>query len=804
MSAGDAETGREQVWLQPFPDGMPVRITNDLSVYERLAMTRDGSLIAALKVDTQTTLTASSVNDISMGRTLAPSSGGRIGDVSGSPAGVIAYALATGNRNDIAVLDTPGGTPRVVTSQKDNFDPSVTSDGRTIIYAAEGMGEPSHVFSIDVDGSNFRQLTQGKGEYDPHASGDGKALIYSSVDGGELWLQLIGTSEPRRLTERLSGSGRLSPDGRHVVFLEWLSAERAAATLKVVPVSGGPSVLDIPWRRGINLRWQSNSVITFQRLDRGASNLYGLPITGGEPTQITRFPSGRFASIRLDRRWHARPRSYRIIVRHRPDQRLAPQVIHRREDTAAAKCLRLLAGRTRLSLAAHGASTSAPRHLGTPAPGTRHLAPRHPVPRGRMRAGEPLMTRRLTLTVATFLALTVAIHAQFRRGMLSDSTEITLYPLAPPAVLLPEGTVRLKVRNGSGAAARVLERVQERLARQLADNDERLEIVPGEAALQLVATITEWKESRRNSTKYVSETRQVGTREVVDKNGKKKTEPVYESGRNRPSVVISALAGLRIEVRTAGEKVLADESVTHAINDEYLVDAGPPSRDEIQDLLIDGVVQRGAARVTPGRQPVRVALARADAVERLNPLAQDRKWTEWLKALEALGPHRDQKREAYRAHNMAVAHEALAYEAGSTPAALEHLRHARALIADSLGMNSSEKYFNEAGERIVRNAEAYEKLAGMYQTAAATRPLPASGQPTRPSPTSPAKPSATAVMTNADVIDLRKAGLDDDNLVAAIKDAPAAQFDLSPAALKTLLDAKISNKVIAAMRTRAR
>jgi hypothetical protein len=57
-------------------------------------------------------------------------------------------------------------------------------------------------------------------------------------------------------------------------------------------------------------------------------------------------------------------------------------------------------------------------------------------------------------------------------------------------------------------------------------------------------------------------------------------------------------------------------------------------------------------------------------------------------------------------------------------------------------------------------------------------------------------------MTNADVIDLRKAGLDDDNLIAAIKDAGAVAFDLTPAGLKGLLGAKVSNKVIAAMRDR--
>ena len=55
-------------------------------------------------------------------------------------------------------------------------------------------------------------------------------------------------------------------------------------------------------------------------------------------------------------------------------------------------------------------------------------------------------------------------------------------------------------------------------------------------------------------------------------------------------------------------------------------------------------------------------------------------------------------------------------------------------------------------------------------------------------------------MTNSDVIDLRKAGLDDDNLIAAIKDASATKFDLTPAGLKVLLSAKVTNRVITAMR----
>jgi hypothetical protein len=59
-------------------------------------------------------------------------------------------------------------------------------------------------------------------------------------------------------------------------------------------------------------------------------------------------------------------------------------------------------------------------------------------------------------------------------------------------------------------------------------------------------------------------------------------------------------------------------------------------------------------------------------------------------------------------------------------------------------------------------------------------------------------------MTNTEIIELRTAGLDDDNLIATIKSAKAVNFDLSPAGLRALLDAKVSNRIIAAMRARAK
>jgi hypothetical protein len=423
---------------------------------------------------------------------------------------------------------------------------------------------------------------------------------------------------------------------------------------------------------------------------------------------------------------------------------------------------------------------------------------------------------RLTAALATLacavLAATPDAHAQFRRGILSESTEITLYPLDVPTLLLPAGDIHVEVRNASSASARIAARLHELMGRQIADNDSRLTVVEKDTDLFVTATLVDWKESRRNSTKYVSETRQIGTREVKDKNGKTKTEPIYEYGRNRPSVVIDATASLRVEVRRRrGAEALTDETVRHTIQEEDLVEEGPPSRETIEDTLLDRVVQKGAARVSPGRLPARAKLARSDDVERFNELAQGRRWNDWLTALEGVTARSDRKRDAYRLHNLAVAHEALAYEATDTEDWTARLNLATKLINQASAQNPGEKYFAETADRIGASSSRYYQLKELYRglgvsaTSAPSRgPAPAAPPHAPAAAPAAGNPGPPAAMTNEEVIDLRTSGLDDDNLIAAIAEAKSVRFDLSASGLKALLAAKISNRVIAAMRARAK
>jgi hypothetical protein len=393
--------------------------------------------------------------------------------------------------------------------------------------------------------------------------------------------------------------------------------------------------------------------------------------------------------------------------------------------------------------------------------------------------------------------------AQFRRGILAESTEVMLFPAMPPALLLPAGKFQVDVKNQSTGPARLLSRLDDAITTQMAENDSRLQVAEAKPEIQVVATLTEWTLARRRGTRYVSETRQIGTKQVTDSKGNKKTEPVYEYGRNKPTVIDEGAAAVRVEVRR-GTQVLADETARFTYRDDRLVEEGPRSTTEVEDTMLDRTAQRAAGLVTPAREPVRVMLARSDEVDKLNDLALARKWNDWRAALQETRPHRDPKRDAYRLHNLGVAHEALAYEATTDDETQQLMTAAASFVQQAIAARKDEKYFTEAFTRISSNGLGYTRLRTMRASLGLRQAAPTPAPATTPTPST--RPSAAspggAPMTNTDVIDLRKAGLDEDNLIAAIRDAAAVGFDLSPAGLKALLAAKVPNRVITAMRER--
>jgi hypothetical protein len=187
---------------------------------------------------------------------------------------------------------------------------------------------------------------------------------------------------------------------------------------------------------------------------------------------------------------------------------------------------------------------------------------------------------------------------------------------------------------------------------------------------------------------------------------------VYDYGRNKPNVVDNGAATVRIEVRR-GTEVLADETARITYQSDRLVEDGTPSVTDIENALIDRAAQKSAGLVTPAREPVKVLLARSDEVDRLNDLAVNRWWSEWRAALQATGPHRDPKRDAYRLHNLAVALEAMAYEAATVDDTHRLLQEAAGLVQQATAARKDEKLFAESFTRISNNSLGYTRLKAM-------------------------------------------------------------------------------------------
>ena len=427
---------------------------------------------------------------------------------------------------------------------------------------------------------------------------------------------------------------------------------------------------------------------------------------------------------------------------------------------------------------------------------------------------------RTPLLTLVLLAMSVApATMQFRRGILSEAVEVTLFPIQAPDALLPAGTFRVELKNTSSAPSRIVDQMQSGITRQIAENDSRVRTSP-QADFVVLATVTEWSQRRRTGTKYVSDRRQIGTRRVKDSKGNWKDEPIYEYGRNEPTVIHEGSAAIRLEVRqVATEARLEDLSARVTYFDETLANQGPPSSEAVEDALLDRAVRQTAGKISPNRQATRVLMGRSDDIDRLNGLARDRKWTDLKTALEQLPAHRDAKKDAYRIHNLGVAHEALAYESQDHAVQRAELKEAETLMMRALAAKKDEKYFGEAAQRVRFSLQALEWISERELALAAKFPLkpatrttrapaatPGNPPPAKPAPGkgSTAKPKADELMTNADVIDLAKAGLDEKLLIATIKEAPAVSFDLGPAGLKALLSAKVTNPVITVMRERSK
>jgi hypothetical protein len=295
----------------------------------------------------------------------------------------------------------------------------------------------------------------------------------------------------------------------------------------------------------------------------------------------------------------------------------------------------------------------------------------------------------------------------------------------------------------------------------------------------------------------------------------------------------------------------ANESVGSKVVDPFKRLAGKKTEDtataptalELRNILVARVIKQIAARVVNTQETVEVPLARGK-LDAAGKLAESGLWPRYLESLETMSPFPKPQDDAYRLYDIGVGYEAEAYQSEDHAAAKKLFDKAAINYGKALDQNPSEKLFMEPQNRIELAVEHYRKLEA-NAVAASAPPAPAepvaapAADSTAPSPSStpahkgatPSKSStaksgstasttksasssasaggaSTATkkppMTNDSVIKMVKAGVDEDNVIATIHDAPSVKFDLSDDGVIQLAQNGVKGKVVTAMRERSK
>ncbi|MGA1982553.1 MAG: hypothetical protein ABSG84_08765 [Acidobacteriaceae bacterium] len=216
----------------------------------------------------------------------------------------------------------------------------------------------------------------------------------------------------------------------------------------------------------------------------------------------------------------------------------------------------------------------------------------------------------------------------------------------------------------------------------------------------------------------------------------------------------------------------------------------PPTPIEQRDILVKSVSFQIVSHLVNTSEQVPVDLAVGGGLDDADKLMDQKLWTRALENLETMNPFGQPAQDAYRLYNLGVVNEALGYQAEDVIQARKYLQEASIDYGKAIDAKPDEKNFLQPQTRI-DTALAYYKTLGDQAAASAQV-------------ASAAKAPAQDVLTNADVIAMVAAKLDQGNILDTIKTASAVNFDLSAHGQIDLAKGNVNSVIITAMKQKAR
>jgi hypothetical protein len=214
----------------------------------------------------------------------------------------------------------------------------------------------------------------------------------------------------------------------------------------------------------------------------------------------------------------------------------------------------------------------------------------------------------------------------------------------------------------------------------------------------------------------------------------------------------------------------------------------PPTPVELRDMLVKNTSYQIASHLVNTSEQVPVNLAVGGGLDDADKLMEQTLWTRALEGLETMTPFPQPGADAYRLYDLGVVNEALGYQAEDVTQARKYLQEASIDYGKAIDAKPEEKNFLQPQTRI-DTALAHYKTLGDEAVASQQKA---------------SAPPAADVLTNADVIAMVAARLDQGNIIDTIKTSSAVNFDLSAKGQIDLAKGNVNGQIIAAMKQKAR
>jgi hypothetical protein len=440
--------------------------------------------------------------------------------------------------------------------------------------------------------------------------------------------------------------------------------------------------------------------------------------------------------------------------------------------------------------------------------------------------------------------------------------KIVLHRKLPPVIQFTGTTFSIKVTSRDPKYADLTGKLKDLLETELLKDNGKLRADANSTELAIVCTVTNFSvppatqftrtevvmEKGKQLEQPVQYNKITGTLEVSYQAKDPKTGRALDADNVKASYSEDFEAGTNQQAgKSLGTKVV--DPFKRMAGKKTQDSSGPPNSTELSENLIHQAIHEIASRITATNEPVEIMLAQGK-LDKANKTAEQGLWSRYLEQLETMTPLPNAKDDAYRLYNIGVAYEALAYQTEDRKAAKGFLQDAAINYGKAVDAKRDEKYFLEPQKRIETAMAYYRKIEGQSKAVAAAN-APAEepsasdagkskGGTTKPSGSKPKSKTATGkgpadpksagsnskadsttsadggkaaaapaklaapALTNDQIIKMAKAGVDEDSIIATIRDAATVKFDLTPDGQIVLTNGGVKPKVLAAMRDRAK